>query len=90
MQQLESTVVMLEATRDVELRPGLVLPLGLYSGTETYTHLVGSGQNRTPSRFKIKLTAHQLADMGAKVPPNLISETIDVTKFVRLGLLKPA
>ena len=87
MQQVESTVVMLEATRDVELRPGLVLPPGLYSGTETYIHLVGSGQSRTPSRFKIKLTAHQLADMGAEVPPNFISETIDVTKFVRLGKL---
>jgi hypothetical protein len=43
VQQVERTVVMLEATRDVELRPGLVLPPGLYSGTETYTHLVGSG-----------------------------------------------
>ena len=87
MQQVETTVVMLEAARTVELRRGLVLPLGLYSGTETYTHLVGSGRDRTPSQFKIKLTAHQLADMGAEVPINLISETIDVTKFVRLGQL---
>jgi len=84
VQQVETKVVMLEATRDVVLRRGLVLPPGLYSGTKTYT---GSGQSRTPSRFKIKLTAHQLADMGAEVPPNLISETIDVTKFVRLGHL---
>jgi hypothetical protein len=36
MQQVETEVVMLEATRDVELRPGLVLPPGLYSATETY------------------------------------------------------
>jgi hypothetical protein len=83
---VESTVVMLEATRDVELRPGLVLPPGLYSGTETYTHLVGSGKNRTPSRFEIKFTADQLADMGAEIPPNYIL-TIDVTKFVRSGKL---
>ena len=62
-------------------------PPGLYSGTETYTHLVGSGRDRTASQFKIKLTARQLADMGAEVPTNLISETIDVTKFVRLGQL---
>jgi hypothetical protein len=89
MQQVETEVVMLEATRDVELRPGLVLPPGLYSATETYTHLVDSGKNRTPSRFEIKFTADQLATMGAKVQLNLISETIDVTKFVRLGVLKP-
>ena len=87
MQQVETEVVMLEAMHEVELRPGLVLPPGLYSGTKTYTHLVGSGQNRTPSQYKIKLMAHQLADMGAEVPPNLISETIDVTKFVRSGQL---
>ena len=86
MQQVESTVVMLEATRDVELRPSLVLPPGLYSATETYTHLVGSGKNRTPSRFEIKLTANQLATMGAEIPPNRIL-TIDVTKFVRSGKL---
>jgi hypothetical protein len=87
VQQVETTVVMLEAARTVELRRGLVLPPGLYSGTETYTHLVGSGRDRTASQFKIKLTARQLADMGAEVPTNLISETIDVTKFVRLGQL---
>jgi hypothetical protein len=77
MQQVETKVVMLEATRDVELRPGLVLPPGPYSGTETNTHLVGTDQNRTPCRFEIKLAADQLAAMGAEVRPNLISETID-------------
>jgi hypothetical protein len=41
----------------------------------------------TPSRYEIQFTAGQLANMGAEVQPNLVSETIDVTKFVRLGKL---
>jgi len=89
MPQVHSRTVMLEATRAVELRAGLILPPGFYIGTETYTRLepVGTGLDRTPSRFEINLKANQLASIGAKVPPNLISEKIDVTKFVRSGQL---
>jgi hypothetical protein len=91
MQQVETMAVRLEALHDVELRRGLVLPAGFYDGTETYTRLapIGSGRDRTPSRFEIKLTAEKLANMGAEIPPNRIL-TIDVTTFVRLGVLKPA
>jgi hypothetical protein len=53
------------------------------------TYLDGS-VNWTPSRYRIELTAEQLASMGATVQPNQSSEEIDVTEFVRLGLLKPA
>jgi len=48
---------------------------------------VGRRQNWTLSRYEIKFTADQLANMGAEVQPNLISEQIDVTKLVRSGRL---
>ena len=89
MSQVHSRTIMLEATQAVELRAGLMLPPGFYTGTETYTRLepVGSGLDRTPSRYEIDLKANQLASIGAKVQPNLNSERIDVTKFVRSGQL---
>jgi hypothetical protein len=61
MPQVHSRTVMLEATRAVELRAGLILPPGFYIGTETYTRLepVGTGLDRTPSRFEIDLKANQ-------------------------------
>jgi hypothetical protein len=41
----------------------------------------------TPTRYRIELTAKQIASMGAKVQPNQSFEEIDVTKFVRKGQL---
>ena len=72
--------VMFEAAQAVELRAGLVLPPGFYSGTETRTRLepVGIGQEWI-SRYTIKFTAGQLASIGAM--------NFDVTKFVRQGKL---
>ena len=40
-----------------------------------------------PTRYRIELTAEQMASMGAKVQPNQSFEEVDVTKFVRKGLL---
>jgi hypothetical protein len=81
MPQVHSKTIMLEATRAVELRAGLMLPPGIYTGTETRTRLepVGSGQNWTDPRYTIKFTAGQLASIGAM--------NFDVTKFVRSGKL---
>jgi hypothetical protein len=88
MQQIETRTVMLEAARDVELRTGLVLPPGFYAGTETRIRIASrGGVSWTSPRYEIKFTADLLVDMGAEVRPNLISETIDVTKFVRSGQL---
>ena len=70
--------VMFEAAQAVELRAGLVLPPGFYSGTETRTRFVGIGQECI-SRYTIRFTAGQLASIGPM--------HFDVTKFVRSGQL---
>jgi hypothetical protein len=80
----ETTRVTLEATQEVELYPGIVLPPGSYSGTKTQTR-----NESTPPLYRIELSEEQLASMGATVQHDLRSEQIDVTEFVRLGLLKP-
>jgi hypothetical protein len=88
MQTIETKVVILEATQDVQLRRRLVLPPGSHQATEIRTRVASlSDVTLTPSRYEIQFTAGQLANMGAEVQPNLVSETIDVTKFVRLGKL---
>jgi hypothetical protein len=71
---------MFEAAQAVELRAGLVLPPGFYSGTETRTRFepVGIGQEWI-SRYTIEFTAGQLASIGAM--------NFDVTKFVSSGQL---
>jgi hypothetical protein len=79
----ETRKITLEAAQAVDLDTGIVMPPGSYPGTKT----------RTRVSFldgRIELTAEQLASMGATVQPNQSSEEIDVTEFVRLGLLKPA
>ena len=43
--------------------------------------------NWTPTRYRIELTAEQIASMGAKVQPNESIEEFDVTKFVGKGQL---
>jgi hypothetical protein len=83
----ETTKITLEAAQAVELHRGIVMPPGSYSGTKTRTR-VSYLVNWTPTRYRIELPAEQLASMGASVQPNQSSEEIDVTEFVRKGLLK--
>jgi hypothetical protein len=49
MPQVQTKKVTFKVAQAVELRAGLVLPPGFYTGTETRTRLepVGSGQNWT-------------------------------------------
>ena len=88
MQFTETKKITLEAARAVELYTGVVLPPGSYSGIKARAH--DDARNRqisTTTRFRIELTAEQLADMGATLQPNQSSEEIDVTEFVRQGQL---
>jgi hypothetical protein len=79
----ETTRVTLEATQEVEIYPGIVLPPGSYSGTKTQTRNESLGG----PLYRIELTEEQLASMGATVQHDLRSEQIDVTEFVRQGQL---
>jgi hypothetical protein len=87
----ETTRITLVAAQDVDLHTGIVMPRGSYPGTRTRTRVsyLDGSVNWTPTRYRIELTAEQLASMGAIVQPNQSSEEIDVTEFVRSGLLKP-
>ena len=88
----ETKKITLEAAQAVDLHTGIALQPGSYPGTKTRTRVsyLDGSVNWTPTRYRIELTAEQLASMGATVQPNQSSEEIDVTEFVRLGLLKPA
>jgi hypothetical protein len=90
MQIIETRAISLQAPQDVKLRAGLTLPPGLYRGTEERIRTGSIGGPSWAVKYKIALTAEQLASMGAAVQPNQSSEEIDVTEFVRLGLLNPA
>ena len=80
MPQVQTKKVTFKVAQAVELRAGLVLPPGFYTGTKrTRLEPVGSGQNWTDPRYTIKFTAGQLASIGAM--------NFDVTKFVRSGQL---
>jgi hypothetical protein len=85
----ETTRITLEAAEPVDLHTGIVLPPGSYPGTKAARNKRTTSVNWTPSRYRIELTAEQLASIGVTVQPNQFSEEIDVTEFVRLGLLKP-
>jgi len=87
----ETTKITLEATQAVELYKGVILPPGTYPGIKAQARedALDSGVTWSPIRYRIKFTAEQLASMGAAVQPNQSSEEIDVTEFVRSGLLKP-
>jgi hypothetical protein len=89
MQRLQTRFVMLDATQAVDLGRGIVLPTGCYNGIETRTGLetVSGDVIWTEPEYKIKLTADQLASMDATYTENLISDEIDVTKFVHSGKL---
>jgi hypothetical protein len=86
----ETTKITLEAVQAVELSKGVVLPPGSYPGIKARARedVLDSGITWSPIRYRIELTAEQLASMGATVQPNQSSEEIDVTEFVRLGQLK--
>ena len=85
----ETTKITLEAAQAVELYKGVVLPPGSYPGIKAQARedALDSGVTLWPVRYRIELTAEQLASMGATVQHHLSSEEIDVTKFVRLGQL---
>jgi len=88
MQRVQAQAVGLEATHTVEIAPGVVLPPGHYTGIEWRTGLdTSGGVALTAPQYKIELTADQLASIGAADIPNLDSNEIDVTKFVRSGEL---
>lgn len=88
MQFTATKKIALEAACAVELYTGVVLPSGSYSGVEARAHEdARDRQVATTTRFRIELTAEQLADMGATLQPNQGSEEIDVTEFVRQGQL---
>jgi len=85
----ETTKITLEAVKAVELYRGVVLPPGSYRGIKAQAReaALDSGVTWSPIRYRIELTAEQLASMGATVQPNQSSEEIDVTEFVRQGKL---
>ena len=86
----ETGKITLEAAQAVELYKGVVLPPGSYPGIKAQAResALDIGVTWSPIRYRIELTAEQLASMGAKVQRDQSSEEIDVTEFVRLGLLK--
>jgi hypothetical protein len=84
----EITKITLEAAQAIELDNDVFLPPGSYSGARMRTRDNLPGDVIwTPTRYRIELTAEQIASMGAKVQPNQSLEEIDVTKFVRKGRL---
>jgi hypothetical protein len=84
----EITKITLDAAQAVELDTGVFLPPGSYPGARMRTRDDLPGDVIwMPTRYRIELTAEQMASMGAKVQPNRSFEEVDVTKFVRKGLL---
>lgn len=80
--------ITLEAAQAIELDTGIILPPGSYLGARMRTRDDSpGGVIWQPTRYRIELTAEQIASMGAKVQPNQRFEEIDVTKFVRKGRL---
>src|SRR5262245_58147499 len=84
----EITKITLEAAKPIELDFGVVLPPGSYQGARLRTRddLPGDVIWKH-TRYRIELTAEQIASMGAKDQTNQTFEEIDVTKFVRRGQL---
>ena len=84
----EITKITLEAAQAIELDAGVILPPGFYPGARMRTRDdLPSDVILGVTRYRIELTAKQIANMGAKVQPNQSYEEIDVTKFVRKGRL---
>jgi hypothetical protein len=86
MQFTETKKITLEVARAVELYRGVVLPPGSYSGIRARAQ-EDDRKVSTTTRFRIELTAEQLAAMGATLQPNQDLEEIDVTEFVNQGRL---
>lgn len=82
--KVEKTAVRLQASNDVEIQPGVILPAGLYEGTRKRlgVHFMG-GLSWCAPEYLIELRASQLAEMGASVSGRTISIEFDVTKFVK-------
>jgi hypothetical protein len=88
MPRVQTKTVTFEVKRAVELEPGFILPPGFYTGTKTRTRVDSTGGvSWTRSQYKLEFTTDQLASLNAQAQPNLISEKLDVTKFVRSGQL---
>ncbi len=69
--------------RDIELELGLVLPSGGYAGTRQELYFQG---RLVDTRYSLSLSADQLRSMGASgLDPDLVSESRDVTEFVKSG-----
>ena len=88
MQRVRTRNVILETTHAVEIRRGIVLPSGYHlPATETRTALetISGGVSWKPPRYTIELTPDELASIDAT--DDLISDEIDVTRFVRSGEL---
>jgi len=67
----EITKITLVASQDVDLHAGIVMPPGSYPATKTRTRVnyLDGSVNWTPTRYRIELSAEQLARMGARVQP---------------------
>ena len=78
----EITKITLEAAQAIELDAGVFLPPVSYQGARMRTRDDLPGDVIwTPTRYRIELTAEQIASMGAKVQPNQSCEEIDVTNL---------
>jgi hypothetical protein len=88
MSRVQTKKVAFKVARAIELEPGLILRPGLYTGSKTRTRVDSiDAVSWTPSKYKLELTAGQLANMNAQIELKLMSKDIDVTKFVRQGKL---
>jgi hypothetical protein len=79
---IEERTITLKAAKDIELRPGLVLPPGLYSGTEERIRADSIGGPNWAVKYRITFTAEQLDSIGANLHPDLRPANVEVTAFV--------
>jgi hypothetical protein len=89
VQRLQTRSVMMEAKQAVELEPGVVLPSGYYSATETRSGLetIGGDVTWAEPQYKIEFSAKELAKIGVKGAASRIFVKYDVTMRVRSGEL---
>ena len=84
--RIEKHPVTLVAPRDVELAGGVVLPAGRYSGLRKQVGMQGhSGVSWTRPSYSIELTAEEIKSFGGKPQRGLISDALNVTKYVKSG-----
>ena len=81
--------VVLSATKEVELEPGVLLPAGFYDGVSNDVGVETSdGVSWTPQTYLVELTGAQLATIGATATNDLVSTEFDVTEHVRSGRIE--